>query len=146
MRTTDDQKRAFGARLRAARKERFGTIQKMADHLAQLDVIPAPSVPKLSAWERGDYVPSEWWMVEHLEQVLGVHGELAAKLGGEPPADDELATLRARVASLEDRMAMLEAGREPVVLRAASSKVNRAPDVAVRSKARNRPSPEVGHD
>lgn len=91
MRTTDDQKRAFGARLRAARKERFGTIQKMADHLTALGVLPSPSVPKLSAWERGDYVPSEWWMVEHLEQVLGV--------------GDELATLEARLVELAEAWA-----------------------------------------
>lgn len=100
MRSTPEQRTAFGARLRELREAKPATVQAVVDDLRRHD--PTMSVAKLSAWERGEYAPSKAATIELLEDYYKVPGELTARLGAAgPPAATELDLLRQRVEAIE---------------------------------------------
>lgn len=145
MKPTDEQRRAFGGRLRAARTEAgWTTIQGFADHLRDERLVKSPSVAKISAWERGEYAPKERATVEALEQALGMNGELVSLLGAELPSEPEIVALRRRVESVEGRLAALEAVASEPHLRAAKSGEASDPGPRPPRQTRSRPRPQDG--
>lgn len=102
MAVTTDQKREFGARVRVLRTALGMSMPDLVVVLAEHG--EEFSHQALSAWERGEYAPSQPETVRALEQIFGVDGELLDLLGMVAGP-----TLNERVEGLERRVAALEA-------------------------------------
>lgn len=102
--TTADQRHAFGARLRQLRKGQY-SARVVADELTAAGWPTTGS--NVTAWERGEYGPSDREVVELLEAILSAEsGELLALLGY-----DAGGNLPDRITQLERRVAALEQGQ-----------------------------------